>query len=236
MKEGPAISVIIPSFNEERYIGHVIDGLKKQTFRDFEAIVVDKNSTDATRRIVGKNARFILEGRPGIGRARNTGAKAAKGRILVFLDADTRPSTGLLQEYFKAFREPSVVAATGPILPLEEASRRVGAGYWVVSVLFVKLSILFGRPSVVGLNFAARKDVFERIGGFNERFQTYEDWDLSLRLRRAGRIVYLKKAVVETSVRRVKAWGVSGFFIYHSLNIIRYHLFGRPNEEYEPIR
>jgi glycosyltransferase involved in cell wall biosynthesis len=231
-----AISVIIPAFNEEKYIGNVFDGLRHQTFRDFETIVVDYLSTDRTREIARKYARVVVERREGIGRARNRGAKAAKGDILVFLDADTKPSRTLLETYYNAFRDTSDVAATGPILPLEKTNKRVSLGYKVVSILFVKSSILFGRASIVGSNFAVRREIFERVRGFNEKYLTYEDWDLSLRIRKLGRIAYLDDAVVRTSVRRVKAWGVSGFFIYHTLNVIRYHLFKKPNEEYAPIR
>jgi glycosyltransferase involved in cell wall biosynthesis len=236
MKGSPAISVIVPALNEEKYIMNVFDGLGRQTFRDFETIVVDGNSSDGTRSVARKHARVVVERRKGIAVARNTGARIARGGILVFLDADTKPSRAALEAYIDAFRDGGVVAATGPILPLEKTSTRVRLGYEFVSVLFVKLSILFGRPSVVGSNFAVRKSVFDRVGGFNDKFVTYEDWDLSLKLRKEGRIVYSKDAVVYTSVRRIRAWGISGFFIYHSLNIVRYHLFKKPNDEYAPIR
>jgi cellulose synthase/poly-beta-1,6-N-acetylglucosamine synthase-like glycosyltransferase len=231
-----AISVIIPALNEEKYIGNVFDGLRGQTFRDFETIVVDGNSTDRTREIAKKHARVVVERHEGIGRARNSGARAAKGAILVFLDADTKPSKTLLETYYRAFKSTGDVAATGPILPLEKTNKRVNMGYKVVSILFVKSSILFGRASIVGSNFAVRRKIFERVRGFNAKYLTYEDWDLSLRIRKLGRIAYLDDAVVYTSVRRVKAWGVSGFFLYHTLNMIRYSLFKKPNEEYAPIR
>jgi len=236
MEGDVAISVIIPAFNEEKYIMNVFDGLRGQTFRDFETIVVDGNSTDRTRDIARKHARVVVEKRRGIGRARNSGAKAANGSILVFLDADTKPSRKLLETYYGAFKDTGDVAATGPILPLEKTNKRVNLGYKVVSVLLVKSSILFGRPSIVGSNFAVRRSIFEKVKGFNEKYLTYEDWDLSLRIRKLGRIAYLDGAVVYTSVRRVKAWGVSGFFLYHTLNMVRYYLFKKPNEEYEPIR
>ncbi len=236
MKSDVAISVIIPALNEEKYIRYVFEGLRSQTFKDFETIVVDGNSTDRTREIARKYAHVIIDKHKGIGRARNSGAKVAKGDLLVFLDADTRPSKTLLETYHRAFASSDISAATGPILPLERTKRRVNLGYKFVSVLFVKTSILFGRPSIVGLNFAVRKGIFEKVKGFNERYQTYEDWDLSLRIRKLGRIAYLDDAVVYTSVRRIKAWGVSGFFLYHTLNIFRYHLLGKPNEEYAPIR
>ncbi len=233
----PSISVIIPTYNEEKYIRNVFDGLRDQTFRSFETIIVDWNSKDSTREIAKQyGARVLVEKGKGIGRARNSGAEAARGNLLVFLDADTRPQSGLLKAYAAAFASGRIVAATGPILPLEKTSKRIRAGYKFVSVLFVKVSILMGQPSIVGSNFAVRKDAFRKVGGFDERYMTHEDYDLSLRLKKAGRIVYVNDAVVHASIRRVKAWGVFGYFTYHTGNMFRYHLLRKPKEEYDPIR
>jgi len=236
MPKKVAISVVIPAFNEEKYIWTVLNGLKAQTFKDFETIVVDGGSSDKTRKIARTCAKVIIEPKRGIGRARNKGACAAYGKIIVFLDADTKPCSKLLETYYGALQKKGVIAATGPILPLEKSGKRMNLGYRIVSVLFVKLSILLGRPSIVGLNFAVRRDAFRKVGGFNNKFITYEDWDLSLRLRKAGNIRFMDDAVVQTSTRRIKAWGVFGFFTYHIGNIFRYQLFRKPKDSYEPIR
>jgi len=236
MPKKVSISVVIPAFNEEKYIKNVLQSLKSQTFKDFETIVVDGGSSDTTRAMARSCAKVLVEPKRGIARARNKGACAAAGKILVFLDADTKPCNKLLETYYNALQEKGVIAATGPILPLEKSSKRINLGYKLVSIFFVKMSILLGRPSIVGLNFAVRKDAFRRVGGFNNSFITYEDWDLSLRLRQVGEIRYLDEAVVYTSVRRIKAWGVFRFFTYHIGNIFRYHIFRKPNDCYEPIR
>ena len=168
--------------------------------------------------------------------ARNSGARAAKGRLLLFLDADTRPSPGLLETYRKVFKEDDVVAATGPVLPLEKARATVAAGYFFVSMVFVKASILLSRPCIVGSNFAVRKDSFMKAKGFNSKMITYEDWDLSLRLKKKGRIKFVDKAEVKTSVRRINAWGVFGFFAFYVNNMARYTFLKKPRKEYGQIR
>jgi glycosyltransferase involved in cell wall biosynthesis len=238
MDNKPEISVVIPALNEEKYITHVLDGLQNQTFKDFEVIVSDNGSTDGTVKVANSypNVKVVVEKRRGISINRNTGARSAIGKNLVFLDADTKPSERLLESYYNAFKDESIIAATGPIYPLEKTKMRVDLGFKLVSVLFVRLSILLGRPSVVGLNFAVRKDAFQEVGGFNESFATYEDWDLSLRLRKKGRISYVNNALVYTSVRRIKNWGMHGFFFFHVGNILRYHFLKKPKEEYELIR
>ncbi|MDE1851164.1 MAG: glycosyltransferase [Candidatus Micrarchaeota archaeon] len=230
------ISVIIPAINEQKYIRHSLENLKRQSFKDFEIIVVDGGSTDGTQAIARRYGRLIIDKRKGISPARNAGARAAKGDILLFLDADTKPSRDLLVTYDKIFKNRKVVAATGPILPLEKTKGNIVAGYKFVSILFVKASIALGRPSIVGSNFAVRRSAFEKARGFDERLMTYEDWDLSSRLKRLGKIAYSDDAVVNTSIRRIAAWGMFGYFVYHTLNIFRYHLFGRPHTEYKQIR
>lgn len=232
----PEISVIIPALNEGNYIRHALKGLKEQTFRNFETIVVDGGSKDQTRAIASKSASVMIERRKGPAIARNAGAKKARGKILLFLDADTKPSRNLLEIYSKVFKNQNVVAATGPIRPLEKAGSLVSSGYSFVSVFFVQGSIMIGRPSVVGANFAVRKDAFEKVKGFNPEMITYEDWDLSIRLRKYGRISFLNNAVVYTSIRRIKEWGISGFFNYYVGNIARYTLFKRPKKDYSPVR
>ena len=237
MRGNPEISVVVPALNEAKYIHNLFDGLDAQGFRNFETIVVDGGSTDATREIARRRgARVIVEKKEGIGRARNAGAAVARGRILVFLDADTKPDAMLLGVYRRALSTGSAIAATGPIMPLEKSNLLVRLGFLFVSVLFVKASILLGRSSVVGLNFAVRKSSFDKARGFNPRYVTYEDWDLSLRLRKLGRIAYLGDATVRTSARRVKAWGIYGFFAFHVGNMLRYNMGREPKRHYEPVR
>src|SRR5271169_140686 len=107
-KVSPQFSVIIPALNEEKYINYPISGLKKQSNKDFETIVVDGGSDDKTKEIVGDNAKFIVYMKKGAGAGRNGGAAASNGKILVFIDADTLPSESLLSAYDKAFEDENV--------------------------------------------------------------------------------------------------------------------------------
>lgn len=232
----PLISVVIPALNEEKYIKYAFEGLRSQSFKDFEIIVADAGSKDRTREIAKKyGARVVIERKPGIGTGRNAGARIARGKILVFIDADTRVTKDVLKIYSKALGN-GVVAATGPILPLEKTNILMELGYLFVSEIFVKLSIAFGMPSIVGSNFAITKKSFDAIKGFNEDLITYEDWDLSTRVKRLGRIDFLGDAVVYASVRRVKAWGIGHYFAFHVGNMFRYKFFKRAKDSYDPVR
>ena len=229
------VSVVIPAKNEQKYIINVFNGLKKQTYKNFEIIVVDGGSSDDTVKIAQRYSKVIIDRRKGIGTARNTGSKIAKGKIIVFIDADTKPSTKLIESYVKMLKN-NVIAATGPILPLEKTNLRTKIGFKFVSIVFVKFAMKLNRPSIIGSNFAVRKDVFEKINGFNEQLMTYEDWDLSKRLKHFGKIIFVDDAIVYTSIRRVRKWGMYGFFVFHVGNMIRYNIFKKPKEYYEEIR
>ncbi|MGC8479183.1 MAG: glycosyltransferase [Candidatus Micrarchaeia archaeon] len=231
------ISVIIPAKNEEKYIINPIKGLKVQTRKNFESILVDGGSIDKTVNIAKTYVDFVIvDKRKGIGRARNTGAKKSKGEILIFIDADTMPSKKLIESYAKAFEDKTVVAATGPILPLEKTGVITRLGFKFVSIFFVKAALTLGKPSVVGSNFAVRRDAFFKIKGFNENLITYEDWDLSTRLKKLGRIIFVNDATVFTSIRRIKTWGILGFFKFHFGNMVKYALFKKSKDYYEEIR
>ncbi len=236
MDQNPEISVIIPTLNEEKYIESTLKGLDSQTFKSFETIIVDGGSKDRTRKMVGKKARFITERKRGPAAARNTGARIAKGSLFVFTDADTIPSRNLLKIYHNEFSDKRLVAATGPIFPLEKENPLINIGYSFVSFVFVRLSIFLRRPCIVGANFAVRRSSFEKAKGFNPKMITYEDWDLSMRLKRYGKTRYILNAEVETSTRRITEWGVFGFFKYYVGNITRYTLLKKPKEDYHPVR
>ena len=83
------LSIIIPAYNEEKYLPRLLRCIKEQTYKDYEIIIADANSTDKTRQIAKKyGCKIAKGGLPAVGR--NNGAKIAKGDILLFLDADAK--------------------------------------------------------------------------------------------------------------------------------------------------
>ncbi len=233
------ISIIIPTYNEERYIGRTLESIKNQPYKDIEVIVADSNSSDNTKEIVRKvypGARIINKRKRGVGIACNAAASIAKGSLLMFIDADTSITRGLLGAYDRAFDDREVVAATGPIIPLEKTTRSIEIGYAVVSVHLVRLFMRIGKPSTISSNLMVRKNAYLKLGGFSTTMNTYYDWDLSNRISKVGKIVFVENAVAKTSVRRIKKWGMLKYFAFHTGNVIRYNLFHEPKQDYEPIR
>ncbi len=87
----PKVSVIIPTFNREKYITHAVESVLRQSFRDYEIIVIDDGSTDGTRPLLEpylNHIRYIRQENAGVSAARNTGLKLARGEWIAFLDSD----------------------------------------------------------------------------------------------------------------------------------------------------
>ncbi|KKT65971.1 MAG: hypothetical protein UW60_C0031G0002 [Candidatus Woesebacteria bacterium GW2011_GWA2_44_33] len=96
------VSIVIPTYNEERVIGKCLESLKNQIYADFEIIVVDDGSSDKTLRIIsGQKVKALRQKHKGPGAARNLGAKHANGEILVFVDADMTFDKNFLKNLVK---------------------------------------------------------------------------------------------------------------------------------------
>ena len=86
----PLVSVIVVSYNRAHFLKDALDSIKRQTFTDYEIVLVDDGSTDNTKEIVEKyeEIRYIYQEHSGISKARNEGVKAARGKWIAFLDSD----------------------------------------------------------------------------------------------------------------------------------------------------
>ncbi|OGM11362.1 hypothetical protein A2V80_02400 [Candidatus Woesebacteria bacterium RBG_16_39_8b] len=169
------ISVIIPTYNEENYIGTLLECLKNQTWKDFEIIVADANSKDKTNEIVKKySSRIVKGGHQAFGR--NNGARYAKGEILVFMDADLRFNNTFLDDCCQSF---------------ESQKLDIACCYFDTSQMSLKMKLVYklwnnGKylkrksrtPVGEGQCLWIKKSVFKSAGGFNETMNMSEDVDL----------------------------------------------------------
>ena len=110
-------------------------GLSRQTFKDFETIVVDGGSKDGTAQFAGRFAKVIVYTKKGMSVARNKGASASRRERSSFSSMPTLSRLPrLLETYDRIFSDANVVAATGPIYPLEKSKLTMRLGYKFVSV------------------------------------------------------------------------------------------------------
>lgn len=198
--DSPDVSFIIPALNEELLIEKCLKSLRAQkTKLKSEIIVADGKSSDLTREISRRYAKVVVCKRKGIANARNFGARFARGKVLVFVDADTTLERGYLQKIWNYFREhKKVVAVTGNLG--YDFSRPFLKFLWVAGVVFMRLGSFFGNGRLTGSNLAIRRDAFRRVGGFPD--VPSEDVAITSALRKFGQTKYFPSAKAFTSPRR----------------------------------
>ncbi|MGC8812009.1 MAG: glycosyltransferase [Candidatus Aenigmatarchaeota archaeon] len=234
----PFVSVIIPTLNEEKLVENCLKSVKNQDYEGkYEIIVADGKSKDRTVEIAKKYAdKIVVAEKRGIAVGRNAGAKVAKGEILLFVDADTILCFNVLSEISKAFKARNVVGVSCPVIPL---SSKVSDFliYWIYDQL-AKASIKTRNPHIAGMCCAYRKDAFEKVGGFNEKLKVYEDVDLSKRISKFGKIVFIESTMALTSPRRIEAWGRTKAAGRYVSTYLSYLLRGKSigYNKYKPIR
>ncbi len=216
MKKLPEISVVIPAYNEEKFIESCLRSvLKQKTKCNYEIIVVDNSSKDNTRKIVSEyGVKLVLEKKPGAAVARNAGAVLAKSEILYFLDADCRLPRGQIEKIYQAFlMDPSLSVLAGAYVYDQDGL----IPYFITGTLnyfyyYHKLiKLIFKINTFSGGNLAIKKKVFEEIEGFNEKIARQDivlpdDLDLAVRLHQNGakKVLFSRDYNVFSSFRRVK--------------------------------
>jgi len=207
-----SISIIIPAYNEEKYIGETLKSIKNQDFEDYEIIVADCFSNDNTVKIAEKYAdKIVFSKIRSAASARNTGAKYAKGKYLIFLDADTVLCDGYLKKVYDIFKQDKYV---GFCSSFKFSNRSLK--YKIIESgvnFYFFLSYLCGRTIIPGFAFCIPKSVFEKVGGFENTF--LEDVDLFKKLNKLGKTKYFTNFYAITSSRRLERLGILGTLDYY---------------------
>jgi glycosyltransferase involved in cell wall biosynthesis len=202
------ISVIVPTYNEEKNIERCLKALCNQTFprKKYEIIVVDGQSKDRTVKIAKKYARVVQQKSWGVGGARNDGVKLAKGKIIATTDADTVVPENWLERIEKNFRERSIVAVFGPLLPMKKKGLYEFA-FWIGNLLLYLSSRSELHHNICGANAAFKKQAFLKVGGF-KNLPVCDDVEISIPLKKIGRVYFDKKMAVKYSTRRLEKFGL----------------------------
>lgn len=196
------ISVLIPAYNEEKYLPRTLESLKKLDRKPDEVIVVDGGSTDTTAAVARKHgAKVITVAHRGIGFARDKGLLAATGDIVAFTDADTVVPHDWLVKIEETLSRPGVVGVFGTF--------RVPDGWWVyrhyinlIQPWMNQIYYWFGIYMAPGQNMAFLRKVGLSAGGFPEDFKIAEDIEMAARLKKKGKVAFRQDLIVISSGRR----------------------------------
>jgi peptidoglycan-N-acetylglucosamine deacetylase len=200
------ISVVVPAHNESKLIRESLESLFQQDYKgEYEVIVVDNNSRDNTSEIAQQaGAKIVLCQTPGVGYARQAGAEAARGDIIVQADADTLYPPWWLERIQKQFdKRPGAVAVAGTFI-YRKAPWWAIFEYFLRSFFGILSSLGLGRPLIIsGANLAFRKEAFIAMGGYRPRAYSADQIDIATRLRKFGRVYYDWRSYCRTSNRSV---------------------------------
>ncbi len=206
LKKFPKISVIIPNYNDAETLPLCLQATLALDYPDFEIIVVDDKSTDNSIEAIKKYQIKLLTHMKnrGQGAARNTGAKQAEGEILLFIDSDVCIKKDTLKKIVYIFYDKKNIEAVVGMpdkkciyknLSSMHFNRRIHFNY---SKLPDYINILYGSISAV------RKDIFSKMGGFDERISGVEDDELGFRLAEAGYKIYHSKEIQVVHYKNIR--------------------------------
>lgn len=225
------VSVVIPAYNEEKYISKTLEGIGALERKNFEVeiIVVNGESTDKTAEVSRKyRARVVLGKHGTIGDARQRGVEAAKGEIIAMTDADSDVSKNWLVKHIEALKKEGVVGSFGPYKVYEKEktlfSFLINNRYIFLKFIPEKLKILYTS----GQNIAFWKEKAIEAGGFDRNLKVMEDVDFMLRLSKTGKVVCLSDTVVMSSPRRANE-GL-GFFLRGFKTLLDYFILNKRRE------
>jgi peptidoglycan-N-acetylglucosamine deacetylase len=202
------ISIIVPARNEEKFIAKCLTSLKDQTYKgDYEIVVVDNCSTDKTAKIARSFGVRVISAtkEKSVFYARQLGADATKGDIIVQADGDTLYPRHWLEKIAKKFEEHAeAVALSGRFLYREKFTWswiEIPARNWMNKIS----SAFFGRPFLVcGATFAFRREAFYRAGGYRNIAYSADQHGITTKFRKQGKVLYDSNICVLTSARSVR--------------------------------
>jgi glycosyltransferase involved in cell wall biosynthesis len=194
------ISVIIPTYNSERFVTEAIDSVLAQTFKDFEILVIDDGSTDETESLMRRYdapVRYIRQENGGVAVARNRGIEESRGKYIAFLDADDTWFPEKLERQLRSLEASAGHRACySAFLVVDADLKELGISRSARFGLAIEDLLL--RGNVIGsiCTVLCERSLFETAGGFDPDLSQCADWDMWVRLAELTEFIYLDEPLV----------------------------------------
>ncbi len=204
-------SIIIPTFNEEKFIPKLLNDIKNQKYKNFEVIIIDGLSSDKTKEVVDKFKNYfsllvINSNKKNVAAQRNFGVKKAIGDYLIFLDADARVRKTFLNKLNYFINKNKGLLFIPYSIP-DKKHYQYKPFFDIVNLL-IELSQKLPRKFSLGGSIIIEKNFFNLIGGFDESLYISEDHELIQRASYWGvNVKFLKNNPVAFSLRRMEKEG-----------------------------
>ena len=207
----PFVSLVITTKNEEKNIGNCLESIRWQTYPQnlLEVIVVDNGSTDQTKQISRKYMAKVFDKGPERSAQRNYGMKMARGKYLMYLDADMILSPTVIEKAVEKLSPVSNIqcpVSTIPPVALYIPEVILGNSYWSKVRRFERS---FYDGTVIDCARFVKKDIFEQTGGFDLNMTGPEDWDFDKKVRKIGSVEVLDKydfEAIDKKILDIRYW------------------------------
>ncbi|MDO8667795.1 MAG: glycosyltransferase family A protein [bacterium] len=230
------LSIIIPAYNEEKYIGKCLESISraaKNSGHEVEVIVINNASADRTREVAlsYSQVKVFDEPKKGTNRSRQLGLTKATGDLIANIDADNRITKDWINMVFKEFKDnPKLVALSGPYIFYDISSIQslmAKLYYYLAYPVYVINNRFFKKGgAIMGGNVVIKKSALEEIGGYNVALTFYgDDTDTAMRLSKVGIVKFNYKFLVQSSGRRLKKEGIISAGFRYVINHISVSLF-----------
>ncbi len=209
------ISIVIPTLNEEKLLPQLLAQFPEDVRRrrDVELVVSDGGSSDGTRQIAAQHGAVVITHehahRQTIAEGRNSGAAAARGDVLVFINADIRISDVDLffEEITRCLSRRGVAGVTAEVRVFPEEEILSDRIFHFCHNYYVRFLNRIGEGMGRGECQIVRRADFTAVGGYNAAMVAGEDYDLFRRVRKRGKIVMMQRTVIYESPRRFRKYG-----------------------------
>lgn len=225
------ISIVVPAYNEEKFIKKCLKSLINQDLPADEIIVIDNNCTDKTAKIAKEfGVKVVTEKKQGLTHARNKGFNISKYEIIARCDADTIVPKDWTKKIVDNFKKKRIDALSGPIIYYDsflKSASSLPAHIYLESLRFVSN----GSRYLVGPNMAIRRKIWLKVKdkiNLNDK-AVHEDIDLSINITRVGgKIGYDRSMVIKSSSRRI-IHKPNSFFVEYPTKMVKTFLINKLN-------
>ena len=194
------VTVVIPCYNQAGYLGEAIASVRAQSYRDFEIVVVDDGSTDATAAVAGNypDVRLLRQSNAGLSAARNAGLGVGRGEYLVFLDADDRLLPDALRDGIESLARHPEAAFTSGHFRFIRADGSLQREFAQAPLECPPYEGML-RGNYIGMHATVmfRRAIFDEVGAFDTSLRSCEDYDLYMRITRRYPVARHDRLVAE---------------------------------------